>query len=153
MNIGFIGLGNVGGKLAGTLLRNGWRVTVFDLDREKMAEFEGLGAIPGEGPAQMMAENDAVFTCLPRPDFSAQTVEGLGGLLLFFRHLNLVRCTFRKNSLETAYKWKKQLPIKTAQLIDEACKMYYPIIGYQSIENGKQLQNMTNYHRSFNTLA
>ncbi|MEM6389688.1 MAG: NAD(P)-dependent oxidoreductase [Pseudomonadota bacterium] len=81
MNIGFIGLGNVGGKLAGTLLRNGWRVTVFDLDREKMAEFEGLGAIPGEGPAQMMAENDAVITCLPRPDISAQTVEGPGGLL------------------------------------------------------------------------
>ena len=33
MNIGFIGLGNVGGKLAGSLLRNGFDVTVRDLDR------------------------------------------------------------------------------------------------------------------------
>ena len=49
-----------------------------------------------------------------------------------------------KNSLETAYKSKKQLPIKTAQLIDEAC-----IIGYQSIENEKQLQNMTNCYIFF----
>ena len=33
MNIGFIGLGNVGGKLAGSLLRNGIDLTVRDLDR------------------------------------------------------------------------------------------------------------------------
>ena len=33
MKIGFIGLGNVGGKLAGSLIRNGHDVTVRDLDR------------------------------------------------------------------------------------------------------------------------
>ena len=32
MNIGFIGLGNVGGKLAGSLLRNKFNLTVRDLD-------------------------------------------------------------------------------------------------------------------------
>ena len=32
MKIGFIGLGNVGGKLAGSLLRNGVDLTVRDLD-------------------------------------------------------------------------------------------------------------------------
>ena len=32
MKIGFIGLGNVGGKLAGSLLRNGFKITVLDLD-------------------------------------------------------------------------------------------------------------------------
>ena len=32
MNIGFIGLGNVGGKLAGSLLRNKLDLTVRDLD-------------------------------------------------------------------------------------------------------------------------
>ncbi len=30
MKVGFIGLGNVGGKLAGSLLRNGYAVTVLD---------------------------------------------------------------------------------------------------------------------------
>ena len=32
MRVGFIGLGNVGGKLAGSLLRNGFELTVRDLD-------------------------------------------------------------------------------------------------------------------------
>ena len=32
MKIGFIGLGNVGGKLAGSILRNGMDLTVRDLD-------------------------------------------------------------------------------------------------------------------------
>ena len=34
MKIGFIGLGNVGGKLAGSLLRNGFDLTVRDLNQE-----------------------------------------------------------------------------------------------------------------------
>ena len=33
MKVGFIGLGNVGAKLAGSVLRNGLDVTVRDLDR------------------------------------------------------------------------------------------------------------------------
>ena len=33
MKIGFIGLGNVGAKLAGSLLRNGYDLTVRDVDR------------------------------------------------------------------------------------------------------------------------
>ncbi len=32
-SVGFIGLGNVGSKLAGSLLRNGYHLTVRDLDR------------------------------------------------------------------------------------------------------------------------
>ena len=39
MKIGFIGLGNVGGKLAGSLLRNGHDLTVLDLDPNAMAPF------------------------------------------------------------------------------------------------------------------
>ena len=33
MKIGFIGLGNVGAKLAGSLLRNGFDLTVRDVDQ------------------------------------------------------------------------------------------------------------------------
>ncbi len=81
MKTGFIGLGNVGGKLAGTLLRNGIDLTVLDLDEAKVAEFVAGGATKGESPAQMMRDCDAVITCLPRPDISAATVEGPDGLL------------------------------------------------------------------------
>ncbi len=44
MNIGFIGLGNVGGKLAGSLLRNKFNLTVRDLDKSLTKKFKDSGA-------------------------------------------------------------------------------------------------------------
>ncbi len=44
MKTGFIGFGNVGGKLAGSLLRNGFDLTVRDLDQEP--EAVGVKVIP-----------------------------------------------------------------------------------------------------------
>ena len=67
MKVGFIGLGNVGGKLAGSLLRNGHDLVVFDLDPALVAGFAARGAVAGEGPAQMMRDCEAVITCLPSP--------------------------------------------------------------------------------------
>ena len=39
MKVGFIGLGNVGGKLSGSLLRNGIDLTVHDLNVELVSDF------------------------------------------------------------------------------------------------------------------
>ncbi|MCP5087659.1 MAG: NAD(P)-dependent oxidoreductase [Rhodobacteraceae bacterium] len=71
MKVGFIGLGNVGGKLSGSLLRNGIDLTVHDLNSDLVEEFVGRGATRGEGPTQMMRDCDAVITCLPSPAASA----------------------------------------------------------------------------------
>ncbi|MCY4180870.1 MAG: NAD(P)-dependent oxidoreductase, partial [Litoreibacter sp.] len=81
MKIGFIGLGNVGGKLSGSLIRNGFDVTVRDLNRELVAAAVSRGAKSGESPAQMMRDCDVVITCLPHPSISAEVVEGRDGLL------------------------------------------------------------------------
>ena len=81
MNIGFIGLGNVGGKLAGSLLRNGFDLTVRDLDRDAARRFLDAGAHWGETPARMMESCDAVITCLPTPAASAAVLEAEDGLL------------------------------------------------------------------------
>ncbi len=67
MKVGFIGLGNVGGKLSGSLLRNGIDLTVLDLNPELVAGFVEKGAKAGKSPAQMMRDCDAVITCLPSP--------------------------------------------------------------------------------------
>ena len=40
MKIGFIGLGNVGGKLAGSLLRNKFDITVRDLEKNLTDDFK-----------------------------------------------------------------------------------------------------------------
>ncbi|ASM73340.1 2-(hydroxymethyl)glutarate dehydrogenase [Pseudosulfitobacter pseudonitzschiae] len=75
MKIGFIGLGNVGGKLAGSLIRNGQNVVVHDLDSTLVAQKVADGAIAGHDPAQMMRDCDAVITCLPSPAASAAVVQ------------------------------------------------------------------------------
>ncbi len=67
MKIGFIGLGNVGGKLSGSLIRNGEDVVVYDLNPDLVAEKVKAGAIAAEGPAHMMQMCNAVITCLPSP--------------------------------------------------------------------------------------
>jgi len=67
MKIGFIGLGNVGGKLSGSLLRNGIDLSVHDLNADFVEKFVARGASAGGSPAAMMRDCDAVITCLPSP--------------------------------------------------------------------------------------
>lgn len=81
MKIGFIGLGNVGGKLAGTLLRNGMDLTVRDLDTAAAQRFLDGGAHWADSPADMAAHCDIVITCLPNPAACAAVMEGPDGLL------------------------------------------------------------------------
>ena len=81
MNLGFIGLGNVGGKLAGSLLRNGMDLTVRDLDHDTAQPFLAAGAHWGASPARMMESCEAVVTCLPTPAASAKVLEADDGLL------------------------------------------------------------------------
>ncbi len=75
MKIGFIGLGNVGGKLAGSLLRGGADLRVHDLDATLVAAFVAEGAGDGENPAKMMRTCDVVITCLPSPAASAAVMD------------------------------------------------------------------------------
>ena len=75
MKIGFIGLGNVGGKLAGSLIRNGMDTYVFDLNADFVAEKVAQGATDGESAANLMQICDAVITCLPTPAASDAVVQ------------------------------------------------------------------------------
>lgn len=77
MQVGFIGLGNVGGKLAGSVLRNGFDLTVFDLDAARMGDFVARGASAARDPADLMRRCDTVITCLPSPAASAAVVEAM----------------------------------------------------------------------------
>ncbi|MDE0654236.1 MAG: NAD(P)-dependent oxidoreductase [bacterium] len=79
--VGFIGLGNVGAKLAGSLLRNGVALTVRDLDRSAAQPFLESGAAWGDSPREMAAACDVVITCLPSPAASAAVLEADDGLL------------------------------------------------------------------------
>jgi len=79
--VGFIGLGNVGGKLAGSLLRNGVETMVRDLDRTIAQPFIDAGASWGDSPRTMAESCDIVITCLPSPAASAAVMEAEDGIL------------------------------------------------------------------------
>jgi len=81
MKIGFIGLGNVGAKLAGSLLRNGFELMVRDVDRGAAQGLIDQGAIWGESGKEMAEYCEVVITCLPSPLVSAQVMEEAQGLL------------------------------------------------------------------------
>ncbi len=81
MKIGFIGLGNAGGKLAGSLLRNGYDLTVRDLNEEFVSDFVSRGAKSAHSPKEMAELCDVIITCLPSPKACSQVMEADDGVL------------------------------------------------------------------------
>ena len=81
MKVGFIGLGKLGGKLAGSLQRNGFELWVRDLDPDAVRPFLERRAHWAESPAEMAAEVDLIVTCLPSLAASAAVMEAADGLL------------------------------------------------------------------------
>ncbi len=79
--IGFIGLGNVGSKLAGSLQRNGFPLTVHELDRSRARPFLDRGAGWAGSPVDAADAADILITCLPSPTASAEVLESTSGLL------------------------------------------------------------------------
>jgi 3-hydroxyisobutyrate dehydrogenase len=85
MNVGYIGLGNLGVHLAASLQRAGHTLTVHDLHRSAAAPLEAAGATWADSPAAVAAASDVVFTCLPSPAAVAAVVTGENGLLSAMR--------------------------------------------------------------------
>ena len=81
MKIGFIGLGNVGGKLAGSLLRNKFDLTVRDLDENLTKEFKILGAKVANSTKELSKQVDLIITCLPSRKICAEVMEGEDGVI------------------------------------------------------------------------
>ena len=81
MKVGFIGLGNVGGKLAGSLLRNKFDLTVRDLDENLTKPFVEQGAKIANTAKELAEKVDLIITCLPSPEICSEVMEGSDGIL------------------------------------------------------------------------
>jgi 3-hydroxyisobutyrate dehydrogenase len=81
MKIGFIGLGNVGGKLAESLLRNKFNLIVRDLDNKLTNQFLKKGASVANTPKELTENVDLIITCLPSPKICAEVMEGENGVI------------------------------------------------------------------------
>jgi len=81
LKVGFIGLGNVGAKLAGTLLRNKVDLMVRDLNLELMESFVSKGAHAAQTPKQLAQWADVIITCLPSPGACSEVMESEDGVV------------------------------------------------------------------------
>ena len=81
MKIGFIGLGNVGGKLAESLLRNKFDLTVRDLDNNLTNKFKAKGVKVANSPKELAEQVELIITCLPSPKVCSEVMEAKNGVI------------------------------------------------------------------------
>ena len=81
MKIGFIGLGNVGSKLAGSLLRNKFDLTVKDINKNLTENFKKKGAKVTDNAKELAEQTDLIITCLPSPEICAGVMESENGVI------------------------------------------------------------------------
>ena len=81
MKIGFVGLGNVGGKLAGSLLRNKFDLTVRDLEENIISDFINKGAKTANNAKELAEQVDLIITCLPSPKICSEVMEAKDGVI------------------------------------------------------------------------
>ena len=80
MNVGFVGLGNLGNYLAASLVRAGHPVTITDLDRASGDKLVAAGARWADSAKAVAEASDVVFTCLPSPRVIDIVVTGPDGI-------------------------------------------------------------------------
>jgi 3-hydroxyisobutyrate dehydrogenase-like beta-hydroxyacid dehydrogenase len=77
--VGFVGVGKIGMPIAQNLINSGYRVLGYR--RSSLAEFEKIGGIAVSSPAEIGAQADIVFSCLPSSEALEEVVQGPRGLV------------------------------------------------------------------------
>jgi 3-hydroxyisobutyrate dehydrogenase-like beta-hydroxyacid dehydrogenase len=77
--IGFVGMGKIGLPICEHLIKGGYRVLGYR--RGPSPDFERLGGIRASSPAEIGAEADIVFTCLPSDQALEEVMQGANGLV------------------------------------------------------------------------
>src|SRR2546429_2722234 len=79
--VGFIGLGNMGGPVAGHVQRAGFPMIVFDLREEATRSFREHGAKVVDSPCELAGQSDVIITALPMPEDVEQVSCSANGIL------------------------------------------------------------------------
>jgi 3-hydroxyisobutyrate dehydrogenase len=81
MKVGFVDLGNVGGKLAGSLLRNNFGLTVRDLAENLTKTFADLDGKVANSVKELAEQVDLIITCFPSPQICAEVMDVEDGII------------------------------------------------------------------------
>ena len=76
LTLGFIGLGNMGGRMAKNLHNAGYWLIGYDIDAGKCAALAAIGATAGDGAAAVVQKSDVVLTSLRSSEVFCNVAEG-----------------------------------------------------------------------------
>ena len=88
--LGFIGLGNMGSRIAQRLLDHGYRVWVYDRDLTKVEAIAQRGAVVAENVLQLARTVDVVLSCLTNDDAVRSIYSEPAGVLAGARSKTIV---------------------------------------------------------------
>jgi 3-hydroxyisobutyrate dehydrogenase-like beta-hydroxyacid dehydrogenase len=80
-NIGFVGVGRMGGRMARRLLDAGYALTIYDTTDAAVAPLAALGACPADSPAAVACAADVVLASLPTPPVVEAVALGPKGII------------------------------------------------------------------------
>ena len=80
MEIGFIGLGNIGAPMAHRLLEQGNDLVVFDIAEDAVAALKAAGAQAVSSPREVADRAETVLVSLPTPQVSLEVATGPRGV-------------------------------------------------------------------------
>ncbi len=81
MDIGFIGLGNMGSHMARRLVEAGHHVVVYDTRQEAIGNLAAIGAVAARSPAEVADAAETVMASLPTPDIVLAVATGPNGVI------------------------------------------------------------------------
>ncbi|CAB3372889.1 Hypothetical predicted protein [Cloeon dipterum] len=79
-NVGFIGLGNMGGFMAKNLMNKGHKLVVYDVSKAATEALAKAGATVAKNPADVAAQSGTVVTMLPNNDIVTNVYTGKDGV-------------------------------------------------------------------------
>ena len=81
MDIGFIGLGNMGAHMARRLIEAGHKVIVYDTRQEAIGNLAALGGVAARSPKEVADAAETVMVSLPTPDIVLKVATGPDGVI------------------------------------------------------------------------
>ena len=150
-NIGFIGLGNVGSKLASNILYAGYNLFIYDLDENTSNELVNKGAIWKYSVKDIIDNTSLIITCLPSPQAVTEVVEGESGMIDYInkKHLWIEMSTTDEKEM---IRLSKLIELKGANVLEA------PVTGGQHKAESGNISVLTagkreNFNRAFPILS
>ena len=135
INIGFIGLGNMGHHQCRALIQSSYKVTVHDINKEAAIPFLELGASWADNPKEVAQRCDVIFTSLPGPIEIEIVATGEAGLLDGISN-GSVWADLSTGSPKLIRRLHETFAAKGASILDA------PVSGRKSDENGVGLNGV-----------